>query len=236
MLGIGKSFLSQGTNSPKTSPSISRCWQDSYTVRLFPVQLRRSCCPCNTRCKHKGTLLFAIWASISELQNCWGLWYMYIFYLKENLCTSLAQQESEQTEFLSASYCHCSVTPSITSDRSITPCQRENRAPGERVCLSVSPSMFPGLSGSSLGGCATNSYKASIMEGKVAASDSDDIQKVRHLAEQAQGSFLFLSTIRSLSISAMESPKNMAEDKRLEEELSPLAVLAVKSTSVSGHI
>lgn len=47
--------------------------------------------------------------------------------------------------------------------------------------------MFPGLSGSSFGGCDTNPYKASIMERKVAATDADDIQEVRHLAAQAPG-------------------------------------------------
>lgn len=55
------------------------------------------------------------------------------------------------------------------------------------VCVWARPYMLPGLSGSSLGGCNANPYKASIKDRKVVATDADDIQKVRHLAAQDPG-------------------------------------------------
>ncbi len=65
----------------------------------------------------------------------------------------------------------CALTPSITSDRPMTCCHSEGKEPPVCVCVCVCvwvwPSLFPGLTGSSLGGCDTNSYKASIMERKV---------------------------------------------------------------------
>lgn len=51
----------------------------------------------------------------------------------------------------------------------------------------MSPSVFPGLSGSSLRGCDTKSYKASIMKSKAGAKGADDIQTVGHLAARAPG-------------------------------------------------
>lgn len=55
------------------------------------------------------------------------------------------------------------------------------------VYLFMSPSVFPGLSGSSLRGCDTKSYKASIMKSKAGAKGADDIQTVGHLAARAPG-------------------------------------------------
>ena len=72
--------------------------------------------------------------------------------------------------------------------------------------------MFPDLSGSSLGGCDTNPYKASIIERKVAATDADDIQKVRHLAALAHG---VLPRLVNSSFTEHCSLANMAEDKRI---------------------
>lgn len=76
----------------------------------------------------------------------------------------------------------------------------------------MSPSVFPGLSGSSLRGCDTKSYKASIMKSKAGAKGADDIQTVGHLAARAPGILSQCCQQNLLRVNAME-PKNMEEGK-----------------------
>lgn len=63
----------------------------------------------------------------------------------------------------------CALTPSIPADRSMTCCQ--SAGPKDTHCVRLSEyTTFPALSSSNLGGSDTNSYKASIIKRKVAAS------------------------------------------------------------------
>lgn len=132
---------------------------------------------------------------VGGLHRLWNssrrLWWVLVLFEKESqqVSTTTGKETSRVLLSESLSLC-CALTRPITSDRSMAHCQsRGKRASNVCMCMCVwaRAYMFPGLSGSSLRGCDTNPYKASIMERKVATSDVDDIQKVRHLTVQDSG-------------------------------------------------
>lgn len=103
-------------------------------------------------------------------------WNEFLFYMKGNHSMSLPQQERKHAEFFSVTHCLCVLTPSSTSDCSITRCQNS-----EKECLCVCVWKFLYVSGVRHYGCDTKFIQSSH-HGKESGINWCSWLKVRQLA------------------------------------------------------